>query len=220
MDTPEEIIHLKVRLLGISPMIWRRVLVPKTMTLHELHGVLQVAMGWEGIHLYAFDIYAVQYGSFELMMGSPRAPLTDFTFRANDKFSYTYDMGDGWAHEIRVEGFGVADPRKTYPVCTGGSRACPPEECGGPQGYLERRDEADGYGAWQDFGVMVEWLDDLTKRDTTDLTVRDVLTDEVEAAMQRVVAREPYQVGKFSRKLVNQAFRDVRHRVLMHQQFG
>ena len=220
MDASGDIIQLKVRLLGISPMAWRRVTVPTTMTLRELHGVLQVVMGWKGIHLYAFDIYAVQYGSFELMIGSPRAPLTQFTFRTNDKFSYTYDMGDGWVHEIRVEGLGAADPKKTYPVCTGGSGACPPEECGGPKGYLARRDEADGYGAWQDFGVMVEWLDDLTKQDTTDLTVRDVLTDEVEAAMQRVVAREPYQAGKFSRKLVNQAFRDGRHRDLMHQQFG
>lgn len=220
MDAPGDIIQLKARLLGISPMIWRRVLVPTTMTLRELHGVLQVAMGWEGIHLYAFDIYAVQYGSFELMMGSPRAPLTQFTFRANDKFSYTYDMGDGWVHEIRVESLCDADPKKAYPVCTGGSGACPPEECGGPIGYLERRDEADGYGAWQDFGVMVEWLDDLTKQDTTDLTVRDVLTDEVEAALQRVVAREPYQAGKFSRKLVNRTFQDGRHCDLMHQKLG
>jgi hypothetical protein len=45
MDALGEIIQLKVRLLGISPMIWRRVMVPTTMTLHELHGVLQVAMG-------------------------------------------------------------------------------------------------------------------------------------------------------------------------------
>jgi hypothetical protein len=155
MDAPGDIIQLKVRLLGISPMIWRSVLVPTSMTLRELHGVLQVAMGWEGIHLYAFDIYAVQYGSFELMMGSPRAPLTQFSFRANDKFSYTYDMGDGWAHEIRGESLCDADPKKAYPVCTGGSGACPPEECGGPKGYLERRDEADGYGAWQDFGALL-----------------------------------------------------------------
>ena len=67
---------------------------------------------------------------------------------------------------------------------------------------------------------MVEWLDGLTKRDTTDLTVRDVLTDEVEVAMQRVVAQVPYQSDKFSRKLVNRAFRDGRHRELMHQQLG
>ena len=53
--------QLKVRLLGISPMIWRRVLVPVSISLQELHGVLQVAMGWEGVHLFAFDIYGVQH---------------------------------------------------------------------------------------------------------------------------------------------------------------
>ena len=29
-------------------MVWRRLLVPDTYTLRELHGVIQVAMGWEG----------------------------------------------------------------------------------------------------------------------------------------------------------------------------
>ena len=55
MARPEEsarIVQLKVRLLGISPMIWRRVLVPTSAMLRELHGILQVSMGWEGIHLY------------------------------------------------------------------------------------------------------------------------------------------------------------------------
>lgn len=122
MDATGEIIQLKVRLLGISPMIWRRVMVPTTMTLHELHGVLQVAMGWESIHLYAFDIYAVQYGSFEMMMGSPRVSLAQFSFRKNDKFSYTYDMGDGWVHEIRIESDCTVDPKKSYPLCTAAPR--------------------------------------------------------------------------------------------------
>ena len=40
-------------------MIWRRVLVPETMSLHELHGVLQVAVGREGIHLFQFNIRGV-----------------------------------------------------------------------------------------------------------------------------------------------------------------
>ena len=43
--------QFKVWLFGISPMVWRRLLVPDTCTLRELHGVIQVAMGWEGIHL-------------------------------------------------------------------------------------------------------------------------------------------------------------------------
>ena len=44
-----EVLQLKIRLLGVSPMVWRRVLVPESMSLHELHGVVQLAMGWEGI---------------------------------------------------------------------------------------------------------------------------------------------------------------------------
>ena len=46
--------QIKVWSLGISPMVWRRVLVPSTCTLSELHGVILVAMGWEGIHLCQF----------------------------------------------------------------------------------------------------------------------------------------------------------------------
>jgi len=66
MSTVPEIYQLKIRLLGIRPMIWRRVLAPASTTLRELHGVLQVAMGWEGIHLFLFDVYAVRYGIAKL----------------------------------------------------------------------------------------------------------------------------------------------------------
>ena len=44
--------QVKAWLFGINPMVWRRLLVPDTCTLRELHGVIQVAMGWEGIHIY------------------------------------------------------------------------------------------------------------------------------------------------------------------------
>ncbi len=46
------ILEAKVWLTGISPMVWRQVLVPASFTLRELHGVIQVAIGWEGIHLH------------------------------------------------------------------------------------------------------------------------------------------------------------------------
>jgi hypothetical protein len=48
---------------------------------------------------------------------------------------YAYDLGDGWAHRIRVEQIVDPEPGGRYPVCLGGERACPPEECGGPAGY-------------------------------------------------------------------------------------
>ena len=37
---PGVILQLKVRLLGISPMIWRCALVPESVSLRELHGVV------------------------------------------------------------------------------------------------------------------------------------------------------------------------------------
>ena len=59
LEESTSIAQLKVRLPGISP-IWRRVLVPASVTLREPHDILQVSMGWEGVHLYYFDIHAVR----------------------------------------------------------------------------------------------------------------------------------------------------------------
>ncbi len=217
MPSAPQIYQLKVRLVGISPMIWRRVLVPASTSLRELHGIFQVAMGWEGIHLFLFDVYAVRYGSFELHAASPDVSLWQFGLRENDRFSYIYDMGDHWEHEIRVEAINPP-PKKSYPICIGSSGACPPEDCVGPHGFLERRDEATGYDAWRDMGMMVDWLNDIVHADNSDKAIRDVLTEDAEIAIERVVAREPYVAAKFSRRVVNQAFRDGRHRDLMRQQ--
>ena len=65
---------------------------------------------------------------------------------------------------------------------------------------------------------MVAWLSDLAGRETTGLTVQDVLTDDVEATLQRVVARGPYVEETFSRRSVNDRFRAGDHRDFMHQQ--
>lgn len=217
MSSAAEIYQLKVRLLGISPMIWRRVLVPSSVTLRELHGIFQVAMGWEGIHLFLFEVYAVRYGSFELHAATPDVALAEFGFREKARFSYVYDMGDHWEHEIRVEAINPP-PKKSYPVCIGGSGACPPEDCGGPHGYLERRDEADGYDAWKDMGVMVGFLEDVAAADAPNRPVSDFMSDDVEAAMERMVARKPFAEGKFSRGDVNKQFRAKEHQQLMRQQ--
>jgi hypothetical protein len=36
--------------------IWRRVIVPTTFTLAQLHAVIQAAMGWCDYHLHHFEI--------------------------------------------------------------------------------------------------------------------------------------------------------------------
>ena len=87
-----EVVQIKVWLLGISPMVWRRVLVPSTCTLHELHGVIQVAMGWEGIHLYQFCLRSCRYGSWELSASSPEVTLAALRLRKGARFAYDYDL--------------------------------------------------------------------------------------------------------------------------------
>jgi len=218
MSSAPRIFQLKIHLLGISPMIWRRVLVSSSTTLHELHGILQVAMGWDGIHLFQFDIRAVDYGSWELHAANPDISLSTFGLRGNDRFSYIYDMGDYWKHEVRFEAVLDVDPKKSYPVCTGGAGACPPEECGGPEGYLARRDEANGYDAWQDLGVLASFGQDLLDRHDTGRTLEDLALDDLEYVLDRMKAREPYLETSFSRRDVNTLLRDGRHRELMHQQ--
>lgn len=217
MSAPSRIYQLKVRLLGISPMIWRRVLVPASITLRELHGVLQVAMGWEGIHLFLFDVYAVGYGSFELHAANPDVALQEFGLRENERFLYIYDMGDHWEHEIRIEAINPL-PKKSYPVCIGGSGGCPPEDCGGVHGYLERLDETESYDAWRDMDIMTGFLEDVVAADASNRKVSDFLSDDVEAAMARIAARKPFVEAEFSRRDVNKRFRAGDHRNLMRQQ--
>jgi hypothetical protein len=53
--------------------------------------------------------------------------------RSMRRFLYRYDFGDDWEHDITVERVeSGGDPTLR---CTGGARACPPEDCGGPHGY-------------------------------------------------------------------------------------
>ena len=44
---PAEIYQLKIALIGISPLIWRRLLVHSASSIAELHHIIQIAMGWE-----------------------------------------------------------------------------------------------------------------------------------------------------------------------------
>lgn len=138
---PNRIYRINVALVGISPLIWRRLLVPEATSIAELHYMLQIVMGWEDYHLHRFQIYAKDYGISQIGgMGFSDNPwavrLADFGFRVRDRFEYQYDFGDNWEHDLRIEAILETDPKKTYPVCIDGKRACPPEDCGGAWQYM------------------------------------------------------------------------------------
>lgn len=209
-------VQLKVWLLGISPMIWRRLLVPSTCTLKELHGIIQVAMGWEGIHLYQFYLHAVHYGSWELAASSPEVALAQLHLRRGARFTYEYDLNIPWLHEIRVEDRLSAVSGKALPCCTGGAGACPPEDCGGPEGYLAGLDEAVSVEAIEDLETVSEILDEVIR--DPERVHDDEMRGRLEEMRERIEARERAQGRPFSRRAVNARLRDGEHRVLMDQQ--
>lgn len=150
------VVQLKVWLLGIRPMVWRRLLVPSDCTLRELHGIIQVAMGWEGLHLYQFRLRARHFGSWELSASSPDVTLVSLRLRTGTRFTDEDDLNLPWRHEVRVEGHWAAG--QAYPRCTGGHGAGPPEDCGGPAGYFAGLDETMSLDALDDVATMVEIL--------------------------------------------------------------
>ena len=142
-DRLAAVYQLKIHLVGISPHICRRVLVRGDTTLAELHHVFQVAMGWENWHLHRFKLWGKEYGiphagGIYFADDARLVHLGDFPWQVNDKFAYTYDFGDYWLHQVRVEKVLPSTALATHPVCVRGRRACPPEEVGGPQGYNQR----------------------------------------------------------------------------------
>src|SRR5262245_48276841 len=56
------VLQLRIALRGLSPPVWRRVLVPEHLTLGQLHHVIQVVMGWADEHLHTFSIRGRRYG--------------------------------------------------------------------------------------------------------------------------------------------------------------
>jgi hypothetical protein len=134
-------VHIKVTLDDIRPAIWRRLIVPVSMDLHRLHLAIQVAMGWDGGHLHAFEIGGVQYGDPEWMEGDEedegKMTIKKLMSQGVSRFGYTYDFGDDWEHSVLIEKKAPPPGSPPGPVCVAGERACPPEDCGGPLGYEE-----------------------------------------------------------------------------------
>jgi hypothetical protein len=159
------IYQFKVTLKESDPPIWRRIQEPDC-TLGELHEVLQVVMGWEDCHLHQFIVHGESYGPLD-----PEDALWDMEkhdeeeisisqfvkMGRNTRFTYEYDFGDPWQHEIVLEKTLETEPKVRYPRCVEGAMACPPEDCGGVWGYAEFL-EAIADPKHESHEDMLEWI--------------------------------------------------------------
>jgi hypothetical protein len=155
--------QLKITLRDSTPPIWRRVQVRGNTSLSRLHAILQIAMGWTDSHLHEFVVRDVRYGMVDMEWDPVERPkderrvrLGQLVTREQDRFTYEYDFGDGWSHDILIEKIMPPEPGLPYPRCIAGKRACPPEDVGGLSGYKHflsairnpRHEEHDELLAW------------------------------------------------------------------------
>jgi hypothetical protein len=180
-------------------MIWRRILVRSESSLAQLHDIIQIAFGWSDNHLHRFRIHGRDSGVSR--PGGPGFPqdahqvrLADFQFRRNERFLYEYDFGDRWHHEVRIEDGLPEEPKRSYPICVGGQRQAPPEDCGGPWAFLQRRD-AVPFGLVEHLGRLVE---------SVDAGDREAIRDQSE---EIAALREWLDFDRFDRRRVNHRLR-------------
>ncbi len=143
-------VALRIELLDVVPLVWRRVLVSNQWTLASLHRYLQWVMGWTDSHAHEFQIgtsvvapdWWIHEGGLDADTGSWRderrvsvaAVVSELGTRG--EFEYRYDMGDGWRHRIVIESPAPWTHQDLpLPVCVAGENACPPEDVGGPHGF-------------------------------------------------------------------------------------
>jgi len=171
MASPKQVFQFRVALHDVEPPIWRRIQVPSEYTFWDLHVAIQDSMGWLDCHLHSFHITDLPSGKVteigipddefldveERCLPGWDVPVAEFFSSPGDKALYMYDFGDGWEHTVTLEATVDRTPRKRYPACLAGERACPPEDCGGPLGYQDLlralQDPSD-----RRHEEMVEWL--------------------------------------------------------------
>jgi hypothetical protein len=192
---PEVLIfQLRVVLRGISPLIWRRLLVRSDSTVAQLHEALQVVFGWDDEHLNRFEIRGREYAVYRdgggmIGIDARGVRLDSLGLRRLERFVYEYDFGDGWIHDLRLETTLPLNPRKSYPICVTGKCSAPPEDCGGPSAFMANRH----YYARVGRGRPAENLDDFV----------DEFDDEESDGSSE------YDPNRFDRKLISRALAKV-----------
>jgi hypothetical protein len=157
--------QMKITLKSIRPPIWRRVVVPSHITFHQLHKVIQAAMGWEDYHLYEFEIGNIiidlpedeLFPSFREKYDAKKTKISQFFIEEGQKCTYTYDFGDYWQHTILLEKTETSLTPLSHPTCLKGKRACPPEDIGGVYGYMQIVDMLNSTNVDEEIEHFFEW---------------------------------------------------------------
>lgn len=170
----KKVFRFRITLQDVVPVVWRQIEVPDCYTFWDLHIAITDAFGWLDYHLHEFNIPDPKTGK-PLRLGSPdeegfaeldegpkvkpdwTRKLSSLFTAKNSKAIHSYDFGDGWEHLVVLETILPREKGVAYPRCLCGEGVCPPDDCGGPGGYLELL-KAIGNPRHKEHKQMVNWL--------------------------------------------------------------
>lgn len=170
MNPNNKVFQFKISLLDTNPQIWRRIQVPLKYSFWDLHTAIQDAMGWFDSHLHEFGVkrphsrkliriglpFEDELEESEPLFPGWETPLVNYV-DVGTLLQYKYDFGDNWRHEILCEGILLKTKGMRYPICLDGEGACPPEDCGGIDGFYQLL-EIIADRSHPEYDEMMEWL--------------------------------------------------------------
>lgn len=165
--------RVRIDLDQTRPPIWRRLDLASSLTLDEVHLVIQAAFPWSNSHLHEFaagesrwspktERFTSAFIAEEDTGGTPEddVRLDHLMHDPGDRLFYWYDFGDDWHHTIKLEQ--VMARGRDEPLCRliAGRRAAPPDDCGGVWGY-QMLLEAISDPKHPEHVMYIEWLEGL-----------------------------------------------------------
>ena len=135
------IYQFRIELAGITPTVWRRVGVSSRASLHELHGVVQRALGLDDADAYWFEVDGVRYHDPEDTpeFGTATADavaLESLELHPGQLITHLAETGgEPWQHRVILEQVTPRLVGQRLPACMAGARAAPPDDCDGPTRY-------------------------------------------------------------------------------------
>lgn len=154
--------QLRIEINGSNPVIWRSITIPEYLTFADLHEAIQTMFGWQDYHMYKFDLEKekstisavadVNPDSLENDVDAETILLSDYLMKGYS-FTYIYDMGDYWQHNITVED--ELEQEENYIVLLGYEGDNLAEDAGAIHGYYDKLKEM----AEHPGGEMCQWFE-------------------------------------------------------------
>lgn len=173
-----------IELKGMEEPCYRKVVVDEDLTMHDLHLVVQTAMGWNTSHLYEFitpdDIKIAGYldgDDYPVDIDANTIQIHNL-FNKTKNLRYIYDFGDWWEHDITIkESINHYDDAATVIEAVG---VCPPDDVGGVGAYQDFLDTLNNADA-EDKQNLLDWLDmiEYSSTDTINVTLMNVKLREM-----------------------------------------